>query len=181
MRTTTLFIVLSLVTASICGFTMHGSGSEAVSIQEPPDGALDASTIASLYAAVPSKGYIYVISPNLTDAKLVIELVRAKSRGVDVRVIAERQKLEQHRERVVLYNLVHYGIPVKIGIRPEPVGPNVSIINDTAVVTVTGERGQQGTAGPTPITDVQRDSIAIQSSKAHFEAMWNDAHSYELL
>ncbi len=62
---------------------------------------------------MPRGGYIYVINPALTDPKVAIELVRARNRGVDVRVIADRQELEEHRERVVLYNLKHYAIPTK--------------------------------------------------------------------
>jgi phospholipase D len=130
---------------------------------------------------VPGGGYIYVVTPVLTDPRVAIELVRAKKRGVDVRVIADRQEIEEWRERVALYNLKHYGIPVKITSGPGLVELKVSIINDSSVVTGTYDYTPRRTPGHAPTVAVHHDNRSVQGYKGVFEAMWHDAHAYKML
>jgi len=182
MKKPILFIASLLLIASVCTFQIDAGTSDAAGPQSP-HGKNDnpAETLASLYAAVPGGGYIYVVTPGLTDAKVAIELVRAKKRGVDVRIIADRQKLEEHRDRVVLYNLKHYGIPVKMNSHQEPVELNVSIINDSYVVTGTYDYGSRRTPDWALTVTMLRDTGSLQEYKRRFDAMWHDGHAYKML
>jgi len=176
-----LFIALVLLTVSACTFRTDPGTSGAAGPQSPYGGDNPAETLGSLYRAVPGGGYIYVVTPVLTDPRVAIELVRAKKRGVDVRVIADRQEIEEWRERVALYNLKHYGIPVKITSGPGLVELKVSIINDSSVVTGTYDYTPRRTPGHAPTVAVHHDNRSVQGYKGVFEAMWHDAHAYKML
>jgi hypothetical protein len=182
MKKPILFIASLLLMASVCTFQIDAGTSDAGGPQSP-HGKNDnpAETLASLYAAVPGGGYIYVVTPGLTDPRVAIELVRAKKRGVDVRVIADRRGLEEYRERVALYNLKHYGIPVKINSRPGRVELKVSIVNDIYVVTGTYDYSPRRVSDHALIVTIQRDNSSVQEYKGLFDAMWHDGHSYKML
>ncbi len=68
-----------------------------------------------------------------------------------------------------------------MNIRPEPVDLKVSIINGTCVVTGTYDYDPRLTQHQALIAAVQRDNGMVHGYKALFDAMWNDAHSYETL
>ena len=177
-------VIIVLLAASVCAQQM-GTGVSSDPGMHSPD---PSAVLASLYAAVPGGGYIYVVTPSLTDPRVGLELVRAKKRGVDVRIIADRQKLADKRDQIALYNLKHDGVPVKVNIGPEPLTLRVSIINDVCVATGTYDYGPCTTsvAGVTIGTKsdcvltvtLATDNDLLRSYKKAFNLMWDDERSY---
>ena len=167
-------VVIVLLAASVCAQQMGAGVSSDPGMHSPDPSAV----LASLYAAVPEGGYIYVVTPSLTDPRVGLELVRAKKRGVDVRIIADRQKLVDKRNQIALYNLKHDGIPVKVNIGPEPVTLRVSIINDVCVATGTYDYGPCTTSDCVLTVTPAADNDLLRSYKETFNSMWDDERSY---
>lgn len=171
------FVILALLSmltyAALTG--MSASGGASVHSPDPSE------ALASLYAAVPQGGYISVVSSSLTDPRVVVELVRAKQRGVDVRIIADRQRLADKRDEVALYNLQHYGVPVKVNIRPAPITLRVSIINDVYVAAGTYDYSPCRSSDCTLAVTTASDNDLLRRYKEVFNLMWDDERSYKML
>src|SRR5689334_8869985 len=58
--------------------------------------------------------YIFVAVYGLTSPLTVKALVEAKRRGIDVRVVTDRERLEDVKQRTALSTLREAGIPIKI-------------------------------------------------------------------
>lgn len=164
--------IIVLLAASVCALQM-GTGASG----DPSPGP--SAVLASLYAAVPKGGYISVMASSLTDPRVVVELVRAKKRGVNVRIIADRQKLQEKRDEIALHNFRHYGIPVKVNIGPEPITLNISIVNDGYVATGTYDYSPCRTSDCILTVTPAPDNDLLQSYKEAFNSRWDDERSYK--
>ena len=76
----------------------------------PEDVPLD--RLATLYGH--ATRYLYVAVYGLTSPRAVEAMVAAKKRGVDVRVITDRQRTEDDKQRAALHTLHLAGIPILI-------------------------------------------------------------------
>ena len=170
-------VIIVLLAASICALQVGTGASNNPGVHSPDPSAV----LASLYAAVPERGYISVATSSLTDPRVVVELVRAKKRGVNVRIIADRQKLADKRDKIALYNLRHYGIPVKVNIGPEPIALRVSIVNDVYVATGTYEYSPCRTSDCALTVTPAADDDLLRNYKEAFNSRWDDERSYKSL
>jgi hypothetical protein len=149
---------------------------------DAPDNSPDpAEVLVALYAAVPPGGSISVVTSSLTEPRVVVELVRARQRGVNVRVIAERRKLAEKRDEIALYNLRHYGVPVKINVRPGAAAFRASIVDGVSVVTGTYDYSVPSTPAGTLTVTARSEGDLLRRHEEAFNAMWTDESSYKLL
>lgn len=119
-------------------------------------------------------GYISVVTSSVTDPRVVVAPVRAKKRGVNVRIIADRQKLADKRDEIALHNLKHYGIPVKVNIHPEPIAVRASIINDGYVATGAYDYSPCRTSDCVLTVTPAADNGLLGNYKEAFDSMWDD-------
>jgi len=145
------------------------------------DSSDPAEVLVALYAGVPQGGSIAVATSSLTDPRLAIELVRARQRGVNVRVIADRQRLTEKRNEISLYNLQHYGVLVKVSIGKEPMALKASIINGACVATGTYDYSVSGAPGRTLTVTGSPGNDELRRYEKAFDSLWSDNESVKVL
>ncbi len=146
--------------------------------------------LVSLYGDVQKGGYIWIVTSALTHPALARALVQAKKRGVDVRLISDRGKLDTRRDQTAMYNLKRQGILIKVNRFPGVVRLEASIVNDQYVVVGSYDYGSTETRTPVGIRVDEENLLVIpavvdkqllQQYKDAFERMWNDQKSYRAL
>jgi phosphatidylserine/phosphatidylglycerophosphate/cardiolipin synthase-like enzyme len=146
--------------------------------------------LVSLYGDVQKGGYIWVVTSSLTHPAIAKALVDAKRRGVDVRLITDRGKLETKRDEIVVYNLKLQGISIKVNRFPGAMVLEASIVDDKCVVVGSYNYGSAETRTPVG-TRVDEENLLVIPGKVDkhilgqyknaFERMWNDQKSYQML
>jgi hypothetical protein len=173
----TVLIATVILAGSLHAFRADTAHTGGASRDSSDPGAV----LVALYAGVPPGGSISVAAPSLTDPRIAIELVQAKQRGVNVRVIADRQRLAEKRNEISLYNLQHYGVPVKVNIRKEPMTLKTSIINGAYVATGTYDYSSSGVPDHSLTVTGGRGNDLLQRYEKAFDSMWADKESVKVL
>jgi phosphatidylserine/phosphatidylglycerophosphate/cardiolipin synthase-like enzyme len=146
--------------------------------------------LVSLYGDVGKGGYIWVISSSLTHPAIAKALIDAKRRGVDVRLIGDKGKLETKRDEIAMYNLKLQGISIKVNSFPGAMRLEASIVDDKWVVVGSYNYGSAETRTPLGTRVDEEDLLVIparvdkpilQQYKTAFERMWSDQNSYQPL
>jgi len=146
--------------------------------------------LVSLHAEAQKGGYIWLVTSSITHPALAKALIDAKQRGVDVRMIGDRRKLETKRDQVAMYNLKLHGIPIKINRFSGALRLEASMVNDKYLVVGSYDYGSTETRTPLgTIVDEENllvipagvDKRILEQYKNAFERMWNDSKSYEEL
>ncbi len=144
--------------------------------------------LVSLYGNVEKGGYIWIVTSSLTQPVIAHALIEAKKRGVDVRIISDREKLGAKRDEIAMYNLNSKGIPVKVNRFSGVVRLEASIVDDSYVVVGSYNYGSTETRSPLGmrvdeenllVIPARVDKAILQQYKDAFQRMWNDAKSYE--
>lgn len=170
-----------IVTVVLVG-SLHASRTDTARSGDKAGNSPDpAEVLVALYAGVPRGGSISVATSSLTDPRVAIELVRARQRGVNVRVIADRQRLAEKRNEISLYNLQHYGVPVKVNIGREPLSLRASLIDGTYVAIGTYDYSASGGSDRTlTVTGGSENDLLLRYETA-FDCMWADEKSFKVL
>lgn len=158
-------------------FALLAAGPAAASLEiyyAPEDAPLD--RIVELYER--ARHSIFVAVYALTAPPAVKALIAAKHRGVDVRVLSDRERLDDPKQRAALAALRLAGIPIRIN-RHE------SLMHLKQIV-VDGEVNASGSMNHTTSgnrynderLDVIRDRAASAKAREKFLAMWNDPERY---
>ena len=157
-------IVLSLVAPFGVGWGMT------VEVYYGPDDAL-------LYRH--ATRYLYVAAYGLTSPRAVAAMVEAKKRGVDVRLITDRQRTEDVKQRTALHTLHLAGIPILVNEHDGLMHLNQVVIDDE--VNTTGSMNHT-TSGNRYYNDERLDVITDHTitikAREKFLAMWNDRTRY---
>ena len=146
--------------------------------------------LISLYGDVQKGGYIWVVTSSLTHPAIAKALIDAKRRGVDVRLIGDKGKLETKRDEIAMYNLKLQGIAIKVNSFSGAMRLEASIVDDKWVVAGSYNYGSSETRTPLG-TRVDEENLLVIPTKADrqilhqyknaFERMWNDQNSYQPL
>jgi phosphatidylserine/phosphatidylglycerophosphate/cardiolipin synthase-like enzyme len=123
--------------------------------------------------------YIFVSIYGLTAPPAVKALVEAKKRGVDVRVITDRERLDDPRQRAAVSVLREAGIPIKVNrhdglmhlkqvVADDEVNTNGSMNHTTSGNRYNDER-----------LDVIRDHAITVKAREKFLSMWADRDRFE--
>lgn len=122
---------------------------------------------------------LYLASYGLTYPPIVRALVAAKKRGVDVRVITDRAKLDDQKQRAALETLRLAGIPIKVNRHDGLMHLKQAIVDDR--VNTSGSMNQTTSAARynDERLDIFHDPVSTHRAKEKFLKMWADHSRYE--
>ncbi len=164
--------------ASIMGFTNDGPASSATTpevLYAPEDKPAD--RLVGLYQG--ARTSIYLAMYSLTYPPIVKALVAAKKRGVDVRVMTDRGKLDDQKQRAALETLRLAGIPIKVNRHDGLMHLKQAVVDDH--VNTSGSMNQTTSAARynDERLDIFHDLVSTHRATEKFLTMWADHSRYE--
>ena len=140
----------------------------------PEDAPLD--RLVTLYGH--AKRYLYVAVYGLTSPRAVEAMVAAKKRGVDVRLITDRQRTEDDKQRAALHTLHLAGIPILINEHDGLMHLKQVVIDDEVNTSGSMNHTTSGNHYNDERLDVMTDHAISVKAREKFLAMWNDRSRY---
>ena len=140
----------------------------------PEDAPLDRLT--TLYGH--ATRYLYVAVYGLTSPRAVEAMVAAKKRGVDVRLITDRQRTEDDRQRAALHALHLAGIPILINEHDGLMHLKQVVIDDEINTSGSMNHTTSGNHYNDERLDVMTDHAISVKAREKFLALWNDHSRY---
>jgi phosphatidylserine/phosphatidylglycerophosphate/cardiolipin synthase-like enzyme len=136
-----------------------------------------AERIVALYGG--ARKLIYLASYGLTYPPIIKALVSAKKRGVDVRVITDRERSQDPKQRTALETLSLAGISVKVNRHDGLMHIKQAIVDDR--VNTSGSMNQTSSAAfyNDERLDIMHDPATTKQAKQKFLKMWADPSRYE--
>ena len=130
------------------------------------------SRMISLYQTAEKS--IYIACFNMTSKPITKALVKARKKGIDVRIITDHGELENQYTRTAIEALRKAGIPIKVN-RHEGLMHIKQVIIDDQVNT-SGSFNQTWSANSLNDErfDIITDSSNTRKAKQKFLSMWND-------
>jgi phosphatidylserine/phosphatidylglycerophosphate/cardiolipin synthase-like enzyme len=151
-----------------------GSGATVEVYYGPDDAPLD--RLAALYGH--AKRYLYVAVYTLTSPRAVGAMVAAKKRGVDVRVITDRQRTEDVKQRTALHTLHLAGIPIVVNEHDGLMHLKQVVIDDEVNTSGSMNHTTSGNRYNDERLDVITDHALTVKAREKFLAMWKDHTRY---
>jgi phosphatidylserine/phosphatidylglycerophosphate/cardiolipin synthase-like enzyme len=169
-------IVLSLCLVLLMLAALVGAGwSATVEVFYSPDDApLD--RLVMLYGH--ARRYLYVAVYGLTSPRAVEAMVAAKKRGVDVRLITDRQRTEDVKQRTALHTLDLAGIPILVNEHDGLMHLKQVVIDDEVNTSGSMNHTTSGNRYNDERLDVITDQALTVKAREKFLAMWNDHTRY---
>jgi phosphatidylserine/phosphatidylglycerophosphate/cardiolipin synthase-like enzyme len=137
---------------------------------------LPGEKLAALYGK--ARRYIYVAIFGITYPPIVKALVAAHKRGVDVRVISDRERLNDPKQQSALKTLRLAGIPIKINWHENLMHLKQAVIDDE--INTSGSMNQTGSGNRynDERLDVFTDPVTSAKARDKFLSMWKDTERY---
>ena len=131
-----------------------------------------ADRLVALYGAAQKS--IYLAIYGLTYPPIIKALIAAHKRGVDVRVITDRQKLDDRHQRVGLETLRLAGIPIKVNTHDGLMHIKQAIIDER--FNTSGSLNQTTSAARynDERLDILHDPVSTRRAHDKFLKMWAD-------
>jgi len=122
---------------------------------------------------------IYIAVYGLTYPPVVRALIAAKKRGVEVRVITDRGKLDDRNQRAALDTLRLAGVPIKINRHDGLMHMKQVVVDDR--VNTSGSMNQTTSAAfyNDERLDILHDTASTLRAKEKFLKMWDDHTRYQ--
>jgi len=136
----------------------------------PEDQPID--RVIGLYAH--ATRYIYVSVYALTAPSVVKALVEAKRRGLDIRVITDRERLNDPKQRSAVNTLRLAGVPIRINRHDGLMHLKQVVIDDVINVSGSANHTTSGNRYNDERLDVITDARLTAKARDKFLAMWND-------
>jgi phosphatidylserine/phosphatidylglycerophosphate/cardiolipin synthase-like enzyme len=136
----------------------------------PDDAPLDRLTMLYRHA----NRYLYVAVYGLTSPRAVEAMVAAKKRGVDVRLITDRQRIEDVKQLTALRALRLAGIPILINEHDGLMHLKQVVIDDEVNASGSMNHTTSGNRYNDERVDVITDHAITIKAREKFLAMWND-------
>ncbi len=136
----------------------------------PEDQPID--RVVGLYAH--ATRYIYVSVYALTSPSIVKALVEAKRRGVDVRVITDRERLNDPKQHSAVNTLRLAGVPIRINRHDALMHLKQVVIDDAINISGSANHTTSGNRYNDERLDVITDGRLTAKAREKFLAMWND-------
>ena len=118
--------------------------------------------------------YIYVAVYGLTSPLAVKGLVEAKKRGLDVRVITDRQRLDDQKQKTAVETLYLAGIPILVNQHDGLMHLKQVVIDDEINASGSMNHTGSGNRYNDERLDVIRDHAVTTQARDKFLAMWKD-------
>jgi phosphatidylserine/phosphatidylglycerophosphate/cardiolipin synthase-like enzyme len=124
--------------------------------------------------------YIYVAVYGLTSPIAVKGLVEAKRRGLDVRVITDRQRLDDQKQKTAVETLHLAGIPILVNQHDGLMHLKQVVIDDEINASGSMNHTGSGNRYNDERLDVIRDHAITAQAREKFLTMWSDQQRYHL-
>jgi len=124
--------------------------------------------------------YIFVAVYGLTSPLAVKALVEAKRRGVDVRVITDRERLDDAKQETAVSTLRAAGIPIKINQHDGLMHLKQVVVDDEVNTNGSMNHTTSGNRYNDERLDVIRDHAIAVKAREKFLAMWKDEQRFSL-
>ena len=137
---------------------------------------LPGDRLAALYDQ--AQRSIYVAVYRLTYPPIVKALAAAKKRGVDVRVLTDREGLDDPKVASALTTLHLAGVPIRINRHDALMHLKQAVIDDE--MNTSGSMNQTGSANRynDERLDVLRDRVTTVKAREKFLALWKDEERF---
>lgn len=124
--------------------------------------------------------YIYVAVYGLTSPLAVKGLIDAKKRGLDVRVITDRERLDDKKQQMAVTTLHLAGIPILVNHHDGLMHLKQVVIDDDINASGSMNHTGSGNRYNDERLDVIRDRAVTTKARDKFLAMWNDDQRFHL-
>lgn len=116
---------------------------------------------------------------SLTKESIVDAIIKAKSSGVNVRLITDKQESKSKSETKQLTKLKAAGIPVKINSHKGLMHLKVTIADKSIVTTGSYNYTEAATKSNDEVLVVLHGSKAAEKFESEFTRMWNDTKNFK--
>ncbi len=123
--------------------------------------------------------YIFVAVYGLTSPQAVKALVAAEKRGVDVRIITDRERLNDAKQRAALAALHEAGIPIKVNRHMNLMHLKQVVIDDDVNTNGSMNHTTSGNRFNDERVDVIRDHVLSAKAREKFLSMWKDQERFQ--
>ena len=123
--------------------------------------------------------YIHVAMYGLMYPAAVHALLRAKKRGVDIRIITDREKLKDPKQRAALHTLLLGDIPIRGNAHDALMHLKIIVVDDCINTSGSMNLTTSGHAFNDERLDIIRDALITAKARDKFLAVWRDPVRYE--
>lgn len=123
--------------------------------------------------------YVYVAVYGLTSPLAVKALVEAKKRGVDVRIITDRERATDEKQQVALSTLRLAGVPIKVNRHDGLMHLKQVVIDDEISTNGSMNHTTGGNRYNDERVDIIRDRAISLKARDKFLSMWKDGERFE--
>ena len=116
---------------------------------------------------------------SFTDKEVASALVKAKARGVSVRVITDRTQAATRSQQTVLKQIVRAGIPVKVDTHDGIMHLKVTVADGKTATTGSFNYTQSAENSNDEVFVVINSSKVAQDFGSEFNHMWNDSGNFK--
>jgi phosphatidylserine/phosphatidylglycerophosphate/cardiolipin synthase-like enzyme len=123
--------------------------------------------------------YVFVSVYGLTSPRAIKALVAATKRGVDVRIITDRERLDDPKQRAALSALRQAGIPIKVNRHDGLMHLKQVVVDDEINTNGSMNQTTSGNRYNDERLDIIRDHIITVKAREKFLSMWKDEYRFE--
>ena len=127
-----------------------------------------------------ARRYIYTAVYVLTSPLATKALVTAKKRGVDVRVITDRERLSDAKQHAALETLRLAGIPIRVNRHEALMHLKQVVVDDEINASGSMNHTTSGNRYNDERLDIIRDHATSVKAREKFLAMWKDEDRFQL-
>lgn len=122
--------------------------------------------------------YIFVAVYGLTSPLVVKALVEAKKRGVDVRILTDRERMQDPKQRMALSTLREAGIPIKLNQHDGLMHLKQVVVDDEVNSNGSMNHTTSGNRYNDERMDVIRDHALTVKAREKFLSLWRDRERF---
>jgi phosphatidylserine/phosphatidylglycerophosphate/cardiolipin synthase-like enzyme len=121
-----------------------------------------------------AKRYIYVSVYGITSPPVIKALLDAKHRGIDVRVITDRERLTDPKQQSAMETLHLAGVPIRVNQHDGLMHLKQVVIDDEINTSGSANHTTSANRYNDERLDVMTDAAVSIKARNKFLAMWND-------
>lgn len=167
-------LLFCLVASVLSGPSWEASAASVEVWYSPEDEPL--KRVVQIYAH--ATRYIFVAVYGLTSPLAVRALIEAKKRGIDVRVITDRERLDDAKQRTALSVLREAGIPIKVNRHDGLMHLKQVVVDDEVNTNGSMNHTTSGNRYNDERLDVIRDHAITVKAREKFLSMWKDEQRF---
>lgn len=122
--------------------------------------------------------YIYVASYGFTSPLSVKALVEASRRGVEVRILTDRERLNDPKQRAALSALREAGIPIRINQHDSLMHLKQVVVDDEINTSGSMNQTTSGNQYNDERLDIIRDHAVTVKAREKFLSLWKDPERF---